>query len=182
MADFHTPGIHGSGRVWANACDVFSCIPSRVGRGGRAAVDLVCFGWRGRIFPCFCFFNFVFVRTHRACCKHEAVSCLIYLSTSIKPICIRDPGIMHCILCRVACISNAALAPPPRLHSSDFRWRHGIANARQKFADTGYIQVPTFCFSSGARYIYICTYILYIFRDQILVRSMYLEYRSRLFC
>ena len=31
----------------------------------------------------FRFYFFVFLRTHTACCKYEAVSCLIYLSTSI---------------------------------------------------------------------------------------------------
>ena len=47
-ADFHKPGIYGSGRVWANAWDVFSRVPSRVGRGSRAAVDFVVyFGWGG---------------------------------------------------------------------------------------------------------------------------------------
>ena len=45
---FHKPGIYGSGRVWANACDVFPRMPSRVGRGRRAAVAFaVCFGWGG---------------------------------------------------------------------------------------------------------------------------------------
>ena len=44
-ADFHKPVIYGSGRVWANAWDVFRRMPSRVGRGRRAAVALVvCFG------------------------------------------------------------------------------------------------------------------------------------------
>ena len=58
-ADFHKPGIYGSGRVWVNAWDVFSRMPSRVGRGRRAAVDfVVCFGWGGffRVF----FFDFFF--------------------------------------------------------------------------------------------------------------------------
>ena len=36
--------------------------------------------WVGRIFSCF-FFNFFFLRTHTACGKYEAASCLIYLST-----------------------------------------------------------------------------------------------------
>ena len=38
---------------------------------------VVCFGW-GADFSVF----FFFLRTHTACCKHEAASCLIYLSTS----------------------------------------------------------------------------------------------------
>ena len=37
--------------------------------------------WVGRIFPGF-FFRFYFLRTHTACCKYEAASCLNYLSTS----------------------------------------------------------------------------------------------------
>ena len=36
-ADFHKLGIYGSGRVWANARDVFHRTPSRGGRGRRAA-------------------------------------------------------------------------------------------------------------------------------------------------
>ena len=83
-ADFHKPGIYGgSARVWATACDVFCRAPSRVGRGRRAAVDfVVCFGWGGYFFVFFRFYLFVFLRTHTACCKYEAASCLIYLSTS----------------------------------------------------------------------------------------------------
>ena len=41
-ADFHQPGIYESGRVWANAGDVFLRQPSRGGRGRRAAVDIFC--------------------------------------------------------------------------------------------------------------------------------------------
>ena len=41
-ADFHKPGIYGGRlRVWAAAWDMFHRAPSRVGRGGRAAVDFV---------------------------------------------------------------------------------------------------------------------------------------------
>ena len=55
-------------------------MPSRGGRGRRAAVAfVVCFGWDG---VCVFFFQFFFFRTHTACCKYEAASCLIYLSTS----------------------------------------------------------------------------------------------------
>ena len=80
-ADFHKPGIYGSERVWANAWDVFRRAPSRGGRGRRAAVDIVvCFG-RGGFFVVF--FRFVFfLRTHTAYSKHEATSCLIYISSS----------------------------------------------------------------------------------------------------
>ena len=71
-ADFHKPGFYGSGRVWANACDVFRRAPSRGGHGRRAAVDVVvCFGWGGFFFIFFIFI-FVFSRTHTACCKYEA--------------------------------------------------------------------------------------------------------------
>ena len=57
-------------------------MPSRIGRGRWAAVDfVVCFGWGGRFFRVF-FSEFFFLRTHTACCKFEATSCLIYLSTS----------------------------------------------------------------------------------------------------
>ena len=67
-ADFHKPGIYGSGRVWANAWDVFGRAPSRVGRDRRAAVDfVVCFGWGGFFF--FFFVRCFFLRTHTACCK-----------------------------------------------------------------------------------------------------------------
>ena len=47
-ADLHEPGIYGSGRVWANAGDVSRRAPSRGGRGGRDAVDIVvCLGRGG---------------------------------------------------------------------------------------------------------------------------------------
>ena len=36
----------------------------------------------GADFSVFFFFDFFFLRTHTACGKHEAASCLIYLSTS----------------------------------------------------------------------------------------------------
>ena len=77
--DFHKPGIYGSGRVWANAWDVFRRTPSQGGRGRRAAVDfVVCFGCAG-IFSCF--FSFFFFE-----CTRPAASmrppCLVYLSTS----------------------------------------------------------------------------------------------------
>ena len=108
QADLHKPGIYGSGRVWANAWDVFPRMSSRVGRGRRDAVDFVVF-WVGRIFFRVFFFEFFFptffsLRTHTACCKYEATlpylplykyffqrtrptastrrACLMYLSTS----------------------------------------------------------------------------------------------------
>ena len=61
------PGIYRIGRVRANAWDLFHRMPSRVARGGRAAVDfVVCFGWGGffRVF----FFRpfFYFERTRPA--------------------------------------------------------------------------------------------------------------------
>ena len=86
-ADFHKPGIYGSGAVWANACDVFPRMSSRVGRGRRAAVDIVvCFGWGGflSVFIFRFLFSFSLLRTHTAYCKYEAtfLNCPIYLSTS----------------------------------------------------------------------------------------------------
>ena len=66
-ADFHTPGIYGRGRVWANVWDVVFRASSRGGRGRRAAVDfVVCFGWGE--FLCFVFFRFFlfFERTRPA--------------------------------------------------------------------------------------------------------------------
>ena len=63
-ADFHKPGIYRSGRVWAHAWDVFPRMPSRVGRGRRAAaVFVVCFGWGGFFF-CVFFFDFFFFERH----------------------------------------------------------------------------------------------------------------------
>ena len=47
-ADFHKPGIYGSGRVWANAWDVVFRAPFRGGRGRWADVGfVVCFRWGG---------------------------------------------------------------------------------------------------------------------------------------
>ena len=69
-ADFHQPGIYESGRVWANARDVFRRTPSRGGHGHRAAVDFVVSFGCGRI-SCY-FFSFFLLRTHTACCKYEA--------------------------------------------------------------------------------------------------------------
>ena len=80
MADFHKLGIYGSGRVRANAWDVFRLAPSRVGRGRLAAVAfVVCVGWGG-FFPVFRFSFFFFERTRSAASARS--SCLIQLSTS----------------------------------------------------------------------------------------------------
>ena len=82
VTDFHKPGIYGSGRVWANAWDVFRRTPSRGGRGRRAAVDfVVCFGW-GRFFRGFFVFRFFFLQTQTASCASMRPPRLIYLSTS----------------------------------------------------------------------------------------------------
>ena len=57
----HKPGIYGSGRVWANAWNVFHPAPSRVGRGRRATVNfVVCFGW-GEVFWCSDWHEIVFL-------------------------------------------------------------------------------------------------------------------------
>ena len=45
------------------------------------------FGGGGGFFRVFFFRFFFFLRTHTACCKNEAASCLIYLSTSNEAIC-----------------------------------------------------------------------------------------------
>ena len=73
-ADFHKPGIYGSGRVWANAWDVFRRTPSRGGRGHRAAADFVVgFGCGGiSCFPGFCIYKFV--HTTSGCERPRAVS------------------------------------------------------------------------------------------------------------
>ena len=79
-ADFRKPGIYGSGRVWANAWDVFCLPPSRGGRGRRAAVDfVVCFGCGG-IFSRFFFRLFLSSNAHGLL---QVWGSLIYLSTSI---------------------------------------------------------------------------------------------------
>ena len=50
-ADFHKPGMYGSGRVWANARDVAFRAPSRGGRGRWADVGfVVCLRWGGIFF------------------------------------------------------------------------------------------------------------------------------------
>ena len=62
--DFHKLGICASGRVWANAWDVFRSAPSRGGRGRRAAVDfMVCFGCGG-FFRVFFFLDFFSSNAH----------------------------------------------------------------------------------------------------------------------
>ena len=80
-ADFHKPGIYGSGRVWASAWDMFPRMPSGVGRGRRAAVDFVVrFGWGGFFSHLFFRLFFFFERTRPAASMRPL--CLIYLSTS----------------------------------------------------------------------------------------------------
>ena len=80
-ADFHKPGIYGSGRVWANAWDVFRRAPSRCGRGRRAALDImVCFG-RGGFCSFFFFLDFSFFERTRPTASMRQ-PCLIYISTS----------------------------------------------------------------------------------------------------
>ena len=79
-ADIHKPGIYGSGRVWANAWDVFRRAPSRSSRGRLAAVDfVVCVVW-GVFFVCFFSILFFLERTRPA--SSMTPPCLIYLSTS----------------------------------------------------------------------------------------------------
>ena len=81
-ADFHKPGIYGSGRVGANAWNVFRRAPSRGSRGRRAAVDFRGVFWMRRVFVFFFFPFFLFeLGTHTACCEYRPL-CLIYLSTS----------------------------------------------------------------------------------------------------
>ena len=54
-ADFHKPGIYGSGRAWAKEWDMLRRAPSRGGRGRRAAVDIVAYFERGGFFIVFIF-------------------------------------------------------------------------------------------------------------------------------
>ena len=76
------PVIYGSGRVWANAWDLFHRTPSRSGRGRPAVVNfVVCFACGGsfrRRVGSFLFFE----RTRPA--ASMITPCLIYLSTSDK--------------------------------------------------------------------------------------------------
>ena len=97
-ADFHKPGIYRSGKVWANACDVFRRMPSRIGRGRRAAVDfVVCFGGAD-FFPCF-FFVFFF---------KQKTAYEIRLSLVGSEMCIRDrPKTHHEIHSSPATASNS---------------------------------------------------------------------------
>ena len=62
-ADFYKPGIDGSGRVRANAWDVFRRALYRYGRGCRAAVDIGVF-LVGRMFYGFFFRNFFSLNAH----------------------------------------------------------------------------------------------------------------------
>ena len=72
------PGIYESGRVWANAWDVFRRTPPRGGRGRRS-----CCGFRGVFWVRrdFVFFRFFFFERTRPAASMRP-PCLIYLSTS----------------------------------------------------------------------------------------------------
>ena len=75
---FHKPGIHGSGRVWANAWDLFRSTPFRDDRGRRAAVDfVVCFGCGGVLLCCFSIFYVSFEHTWPVAIMRPP--CLIHL-------------------------------------------------------------------------------------------------------
>ena len=80
-ADFHKLGIYESGRVWANAWDVFRRTPSRDGCGYRVAVDFVVSLGSAGFWEVFSFF--FFERTRPA--ASMGPPCLIYLSTGRKP-------------------------------------------------------------------------------------------------
>ena len=73
-------------RVWATEWDVFHCMPSRGGRGRRAAVDI----FRGVFFQCLVgfrsfFFRFLyFERTRPTASTRQP--CLMYLSTSTEAV------------------------------------------------------------------------------------------------
>ena len=74
--DCHKLGIYGSGRVWANAWDVFRRTPSRGGHSRRAAVDfVVCFGCGGT----WCFF--CFSSNAHGLSASMRLPCVIYLFT-----------------------------------------------------------------------------------------------------
>ena len=73
-ADFHKPGIYGSGRAWANAWGVFHHMPSRGGRGRWADVGfVVCFRW-GDIFFAFFLRFFSFERTRFAASMRSSLA------------------------------------------------------------------------------------------------------------
>ena len=86
-------------RVWAEAWDVFRRAPSRVGRGGRAAVDfVVCFGLGGFLSD---FFSFL-MRQGR---ENEATEAVFYLQAK-KPLHIGVRTGCHylvCLLCVRVC-------------------------------------------------------------------------------
>ena len=90
---FHKLGIYGSGRIWANAWDVFRRMTSRGGRGRRAAVDFVlCFGCGGILF--FFFVFFFFERTRPAASLRPP--CLIHLSTCNEAVfCLQTKKLLH---------------------------------------------------------------------------------------
>ena len=81
-ADFHKPGIYGSGRVRANSWDVSSRAVSRWSRSPG------CCGFRGVFWVGRIFFVFFFVELFFSSNAHDLLQvrmrppCLIYLSTS----------------------------------------------------------------------------------------------------
>ena len=80
-ADFHKPGIYGSGRVWANAWDVFRRAPLEV----VAVAGLLWISWcvlGGAIFFVFFSVLFFFERTRPAASMRPP--CLINLCTSVS--------------------------------------------------------------------------------------------------
>ena len=82
MPIFTNPGSMEAAECELTRGACFRRAPSRGGHGHRPPVDfVVCFGW-GEFFLDFFFPIFFLLRTHTACCKYEAASCLIYLSTS----------------------------------------------------------------------------------------------------
>ena len=107
MPIFTNPGSMEAAECELTRGACFRRAPSRGGHGHRPPVDfVVCFGW-GEFFLDFFFPIFFLLRTHTACCKYEAASCLIYLSTSNeakKPL---DTGVRtgcHYLICLSVCV------------------------------------------------------------------------------
>ena len=82
-ADFHKPGIYGSGRIWAitRGTWFFAHRLEMVAVAGLLRLSWCVLG--GVDFFVFFFFRlFFFLRTHTAYFKYEATCCLIYISAS----------------------------------------------------------------------------------------------------
>ena len=94
--NFHKPGIYGSGRAWANVCDVFRRAPCRGGRGCWVAVDLVADFGEGRFFRVF-FGGGDFLPKHTAICNYEAA--LPHLPLLLEPGCVQGAIIEVVCLC-----------------------------------------------------------------------------------